>query len=396
MKINIDFIPIIGELGPESFVLNFVSYVNSTVIVNGTKYPLKTHRSTRCVLPHDSKHATVTLSYGGTSYLIRNTIPEDPSSSVNVFNCDCQFLPETGAWDDVSASCLSFHLGDQVYLDHIFMKLVKGGCCSSELTDDLIRECAYNEYRVNFIRKLKVLQGSFNVMLGDDHDIADESLRDMYDKQRTEQVTRVLKAVFKEIGGGLRLTQNEVVHYGNSSFLLIDNIDILDEQSYSDNVISILDRCMTFDGGYRKSLYIMSARVMMNDRISAFYRWIYSCGKNTVSYKKLYDILFNLSSSVYILCGDAHLAKRFEVLKSGSTKIIEILFVGTMNSALDPYDGHEYLNIEGYRANQILKRVEHSHVALRNGRMKHVFTDSFINKNCGFCMYVTEYLCLKI
>jgi hypothetical protein len=224
-------------------------------------------------------------------------------------------------------------------------------------------------------------------MLGDDHDIADESLRTMYNKERTEQIVRVFKDVFDEIGGGLRLNKTEVIHYGESSFLLIDNIDILGPQKYCDNVIDIVRR-----NTYRKKLYVMSPRVMMNDNISALYQWVYSCGNNTVDYTGLYDALFCLNSSVVILFGDAHVSKRFEVIKAGIPKRIGLLFVGTMNSALDPYDGHEFLNISGYRLNQLSKVSEHSHVTIRNSKTEHVFSDSCLNKNCGTFLYTLKYL----
>jgi hypothetical protein len=134
---------------------------------------------------------------------------------------------------------------------------------------------------------------------------------------------------------------------------------------------------------------------MMNDDISSLYQWIYSCGNNTVDYTKLYDALFSLNSSVTVLFGDAHVSKRFEITKAGVPKRIDLLFVGTMNSALDPYDGHEYLGISGYRVNQLFKSSKHSYVALRGGKMDHIFADSFLNKNCGIWLYVAQYLCLR-
>jgi hypothetical protein len=392
-KINTDFIPIIGELGRSTFVLNIISFTDGDIMVDGEIYRLKMHQCIRCVISHDGKQVFLVISYCGNSHVINVPIPEDPSSRVNVFNCDCQFLPETGAWDEVEGACLSFHLGDQVYLDHIFMELAKEkclACCTAELTDEIIRSYAYEEYRVGFKRKARVLQSSFNIMLGDDHDIADESLRTMYNKERTEQVVRVFKDVFNEIGGGLRLNKTEVIHYGESSFLLIDNIDVLGPQKYCSNVIDMVGR-----NTFQKKLYIMSPRVMMNDNISALYQWVYSCDNNTVDYTKLYDALFSLNSSVVVLFGDAHISKRFEVLKAGIPKRIELLFVGTMNSALDPYDGHEYLTAPGYRVNQLSKRSVHSYVTLRGGKLEHVFIDSFLNKCCGVFFYAAEYLCLR-
>jgi hypothetical protein len=269
-------------------------------------------------------------------------------------------------------------------MDHIYMRLAKE---TYDLTDDMIRRIVYNEYKIGFSRKLLVLQNSFNIMLGDDHDIADESLREKYDRRRTERIIRIFGGVFNEIGNGLRLTQSDVIHYGESSFLLIDNIRILTPHNYMRNVVDILGRNI-----YRKHLYIMSPRVMMNDTIPSLYKRIYSSEDNVVDYRTLYNMLFSLKSHIHILCGDAHTAKRFEISRPGSAKIIDLLFVGTMNSALDPYDGGEYLR--GFNTNLIDGRVEHSHIVLRSGRLSHVFTDSCLNKHFGTCIYAMKYLCV--
>jgi hypothetical protein len=203
---NTDFIPILGEynMDKKCFVLNLMSYVDKIITVNLIpcdnnkniisknniyKITLQKYYSQKIIF-EDIKYTKYTITFNDEDNKkinddkININIPDNIQKKINIFNCDCHFVPETGIWDTINENetFISFHLGDQVYLDLLFMKLcnkLQGKCfCPKEdMTFYDLREEIYNVYKVAFLRKKNILQKSFNVMLGDDHDVCDDSIR---------------------------------------------------------------------------------------------------------------------------------------------------------------------------------------------------------------------------
>lgn len=372
---NSEFIPILGEFDGSRLKLNIVSFINQDLRVRVDErhftLKLKRYSSSSCVIVLSSSKSTrIHFELDGKVDVIEIRLPSSLLEKVYVFNCDCHFLPETGAWEtvDTSMTRLAFHVGDQIYFDQVYLQLT--GCCA----DDDARAAIYETARTALLRKTNVLQGCFNIMLGDDHDICDDSLRDVEGKRVTDNLLQV----YQEIQGSLRLTNQTCLQVERVKILLIDNIRSRNDQEYLKHLI---DEVKKVELKADETFWIMSPRVPMNNHIDCCTNLIYGKRTNLLDYTELYKLFTNTTK---IFCGDEHIARRFSI---GAR--CELLFVGAMNSVLDRYDSRDY--VEGIETRRLSNDRTHSYVTIESGIARHKLVKSCLNSWFGGLVY-----CLKL
>lgn len=376
---NDSYLPIFGEIDAmkEKFIINILFFDDYDLTVS--------FLDNSCVINIDGKKFTshkIILSIDAGDIYFKNKkdsvykdkIKFNPSLSkwnFNLLNCDCQFVPESGLIQKVKTDfqTINFHLGDQIYLDLIFMDIED---------EKLIRETVYLEYKKAFLRKINILQKSFNIMLGDDHEISDESVRN-------KNNTKIFKDIFHEIQGNLRFGE-KIVSYDDNSFLLIDNINLLNHDEYAQNIVEDLKENNHL---IKKNLFILSPRNLLNSKNNPLYNQIFSSINNNFDYNYLYDFLSEYSS-VKIFCGDEHSCAKFKTGK------IEIYFVGPLNSVPEVFENHFMIESKKYTLDKLYLKSKHSYIQIRNNIIEHVFSDKgfFFRKYQGF-VYSAKYIYFK-
>lgn len=418
---NIDFIPILGEYNLENkcFVLNLVSFndikLNINLIAYNDDFNIIKEKETykmnldkyysKKIILKNIKYKNYKIifddatneKYTNNTNEIKIIIPENISSKINIFNCDCHFVPETGIWEsiDYKETSISFHLGDQIYLDLLFMDLCKklqDGCCirGTDMTFMDLRKKVYNVYKESFLRKKNILQGSFNIMLGDDHDICDESLRTKYDSKVVDRVVKIFKDIYEEIQKNCKIDDSKIVNYDNKSFLLIDNIRCLTTEKYAENIENIINETKN---NIKKNLYILTPRIPINYSLDKITKLVYEAHDNNYDYLNLYNNIFNLDcQSFNILCGDEHHIKKIEITQKNTNKKCDLYFVGPINSVLDEYKSNNFLTSSEFNVNEIYTHKKHGYITIKNDVVEHQIFKCYINKIFGSFVYISKYL----
>ena len=326
---NKDFLPIIGEFKDTEFILNIISIIDGEILIKTNNViiieKLQKYKCKRLILKVSYPHTIISFIYKNQENKITVDIPRDTFPSINVFNCDNHYLEQTNLWERALKANFNFHLGDQLYLDNLFMTHAR------DLEDNKninLRKDVYFEYIKAFSRKTHVLQTGFNIMLGDDHDIVDESIRSKYKEKTVHYLVNEYKEIFLEIQYSLRFGGN-VVQCGAMDFFLFDNIEALSYKNYLSKLHNSLKQYKSLN----QILYILSPRVPLNFKAPFIYKTIFEGQSDKTDYSDFYNFLFELPQKVIILCGDAHIHKSFQIKKK--EKIIDLFLVGTMNSPID-------------------------------------------------------------
>lgn len=357
---NNNYFPIVGEISfrEKKFVINVVFFDDVDLPdLKGSKFTCQ-----KFVLPTTEIAKIGDFTFDPTKF--------DESIRINTLNCDCQIVSECGLKDEVKLGSFNFHLGDQIYLDEVFLK-------SLHKKDFNTIEHVYLEYKRGFLRKADILQKSFNVMLGDDHEIADETFRE-FDKDGEQ--TKIFRQAFEDIQRNLRLTNDTVISFGDQDFLLVDNINILPSKEYSRNITKLL----TTSQFNSLSVYILTARNITNVKNSQINKIIYSSDDNTINYRNFYDYLFEIAKNkkVTIICGDEHCSAKF-LLQRDDT-VIEYYLNGPLNSVPEVFDDKYFLKTERIKVEYLLN--QYGFIEIENGIIVHKLMES----SCH-CVSVLQY-----
>lgn len=383
------FLYILGGVSDNEFIINFVffedfdllvlidvtcleknSILQKTDIISGKKYT-----SVRKIFPKNVKK----IKIGEDVLNFDFTKPW----KFNFLNCDCQFVPECDLKYRVvnDLNTINFHLGDQIYLDLLFMESIE-----NEYPKDIIREKIYLEYKKAFSRKTDILQKSFNIMLGDDHEIADESLA----TNSNPFIKKVFKDIFYEIQYALRFSESNLISFDDKTFVLVDNIDTLSPREYLANVSSIFTKITNQD-----NIYILSTRNMLNTQNNPVYNEIFSDEDNSLNYSQFYNMLFDRNKKITILCGDEHSCAKYELSKGD--KKIDLYFVGPLNSVPEPFKNKFLLNDEKINIKEIYYYQKHSYMFLTDkGLNQEIQNDSCCFNSYSTISYTMKYLRYKI
>lgn len=403
---NIDFIPILGEYNPDekNMVMNILSYCDINLKLDFISYDefseireketfdveLKKFTAKQIIFENIiSKKYKIIFNNKDELNII---IPKNLTSNINIFNCDCHFVPETGIWGTIEnkETNISFHLGDQIYLDLIFLDLcskLQGKCCSpsKSMTDFEIRKDVYNVYKEAFLRKKNILQGSFNIMLGDDHDICDESLRKKYNENIVERVIKIFKEIYYEIQSNLRVNKSHFINFNDQTYLLMDNVRCLSTEKYEENIFNLINENKN---NIKNKLYILSPRIIVNYSLDKISKLIYDSKDNTHDYTDLYDLIFKLNcKSVDILCGDEHTVKKMEITCKNTNKKCNLYLVGTINSVLDIYKCDNFLTSSKYDIKDTYMYSYHGYISINNGNVQHNIFKRYVNKLFAWIIY---------
>lgn len=356
---NNTYFPIVGEISfkEKKFVINVIFFSDVDLPnLKGSKCTCQ-----KFILPTTEIATIGEFTFDPTKY--------NESIRINTLNCDCQLISECGLKDEVKLESFNFHLGDQIYLDEVFLK-------SLHKKDFNTKEQVYLEYKRAFLRKKDILQKSFNVMLGDDHEITDETFR-IFDK--SNQI-KIFRDAFEDIQRGLRLSNDTVISFGDQDFLLVDNIDILPSKEYSKNITRLLVTSQLNS----KNLFILTARNITNVKNNQLNKIIYSSDDNTTNYKDFYDRLFDLAKSkkVTVICGDEHCSAKF-LLQRNDT-IIDYYLNGPLNSIPEIFDDKYFLKTEEIKVEYLLN--QYGFIEIENGIIEHKLMDS----NC-LCVPIFQY-----
>jgi hypothetical protein len=419
---NTNFIPILGEynIDKKCFVLNLMSYCDKIITVNLTAHENNknnimeniTHRISlqkyysHKIIFKDIKHKKYTIMFNDEDNKKVNDdqmniiIPNNIEKKINVFNCDCHFVPETGIWDTINENetFISFHLGDQIYLDLLFMKLCnklqgKCFCPREEMTFYNLREEIYNVYKEAFLRKKNILQKSFNIMLGDDHDICDESIRTKYDKNITDRIISIFTTVYTEIQQNCRIDDSKIINYNDCSFLLVDNIRCVTTENYAENIENIINENIN---NIKKNAYILSPRIPINYSLDKITKLIYEAHDNDYDYSSLYNTIFKLNcNTINIVCGDEHHIKKLEITEKNTEKKCYMYFVGAINSVLDEYKSNNYLTSDKFTVSNVYTHKKHGYITIQNNEIKHQLFKCRLNRIFGAIVYATKYFYYK-
>lgn len=351
---NKDYVPIIGEcsLEKKKFVVNVVFF---------EKLSLNTSQG---IIEGEKDSCRKMIFDLGDKIEIGDFIFDSNFTPIfNILNCDCQFVTECGLKEKVSDRAMNFHIGDQIYLDHLFLDFCIGNYVSSE-----IRRLVYKEYKKTFLRKARILQNSFNIMLGDDHEIADETLRE-YDK--TGEVTKIFKQIFYEIQGNLRLDENNtLINIENNSFVLIDNIETRTPENYLKNMNNIFNG---HKANLKNNVFILTTRNITNMVTNKINKLIYSSSDIRCNYYELYNSLFSEVKSgkkLRVICGDEHSSAKF-IIQRGNLEI-EYYFNGPLNSVPE-------ILCNEYKLEDKFTKVYHEkkygYIEISNGEIHHNILD---------------------
>lgn len=349
---NKDYYYILGEINEEKFVINFVFYKSMKIKINSEEHRVKKFSCLKRIFNAETQTIKIYIDdIFDTDIFIK--IEKPVFWKINILNCDCHFVPECGLKKKIKTGydCVNFHLGDQIYLDIIYIKF-RGE------TEEKIREAIYEEYRVAFFeKKLNILEKSFNIMLGDDHDIADESFRE------SENYDAVFKNVFNEIQKNLRLTKNNFVIYNEKRFILIDNIQTFSGSEYIFECNKILKN---IDSNTIEN-YILTPRIIMNSSNNWLYNIIFSTNNNTENYETFYETLFEMKRKnemrFTILCGDEHSSAHYKIFDK-SRGAIDIFFVGPLNSVIDFIKNDFFIKTENFSSKEIFYNKKHSFIEI--------------------------------
>jgi len=406
---NTLYLPIIGEYSLEKkmFSLCILSLADQDINVQlrnyNTQQTLQQENLTMNVnmiysLKFENIECLEYMLYIG-DYPIKMDISRNIDKHVTILNCDCQFVPETNTIKKVNTETfnLSFHLGDQIYLDLVFLDLfhyidLNIHLLHSKILDSYVRSKILKEYVVTFRRKLNVLQHSFNVFLSDDHEICDESVLAKCLKLNPD-IAKYLYSIFKSINTTIqtcmRVTDSNMITYNNSSFLLVDNIDTLSYIDYDDKLRSILNSSVKFT----EHLYILSPRVLLNIKVLNFNRIMFKTQPSDVNYETLYETLFSLPcEKITIFCGDVHSSNKCSIIDNASSKEIGLMLVGPINSVLNKPNKF-YIKSNKFSYYQYYScHNKHSFIEMINHNPKHVFKKSYKNLLFGGMAYLSQAL----
>lgn len=383
---NKDFSYIFGEidLTENKFVILFVFFSDIKIDVKQKNdIAEKTH------FLNGKKYTTqkLILNYENCEIYINEKVIKIPKTSkfnYNFLNCDCQFVLDCGLRNQIKKGMdsINFHLGDQLYCDLLFLKM-----SNSEITKEDMRKIIYEEYRKAFFgKKAEILQNSFNIMLGDDHEISDESIRG---KMSTEK-SQIFMDIFNEIQMSLRIdSKKNISIFPDINFILVDNSEILSSIDYVKNLEKILGDIIYEN----KKYYILSPRNLLNCKNHPVYNFIYKSEDVILNYNSFYEFLFKVQKEknveFTILCGDEHSSAFFEIINEG--KKIDFYFVGPLNSVVDPPCENKFLLNGNHSVEKKYHIYDHAFMSKHiDENLHHNFNDT----GCCFSALTTvEYIC---
>lgn len=266
-------------------------------------------------------------------------LKSNPFDDVLIVNCDSCYGYETGTWDLIQGDSTKyvFHLGDQLYNDHLFFK----SCLTYTLNMTkseikLVHKKCYSHYLHHFTRnnKTNILKNNFNLMIPDDHEIVDNSIKEFGNQNNFKIIHKILEKLSEKIELGLRQTGSDILFIPDnkhSTVYIVNYLNDFTKELYDkynyikwmkdyDNIIFLTRKCVG----------------------SVHNPWLNQMIFSTDEYE-LVDIDFllnfklkskNSNKKIYVLCGDYHMKNTIDY-KKGNKDLLQIKNVGAINTVID-------------------------------------------------------------
>jgi hypothetical protein len=262
-------------------------------------------------------------------------LKSNPLDNVLVVNCDSCYGYESGTWDLIENKNTRyiFHLGDQIYNDHIFYDLYKD--YEKKLIDEKqVYKYCYLHYLYHFSRnnKKNVLKNNFNLMIPDDHEILDNSVKKLANIVCFKKVYNIFKSLSKSIELGLRHKKCNLLFLedsSNSTVYILNYTEKFDEEFYiKNNYLQYVKR--------NKNIIFLNRKCIGSVKNSMLNQVIF---KNPPIENYNIDYMLKLGikypkKNIYVLCGDYHMKNSLKYFKN-QRQILEIKNVGAINTVVD-------------------------------------------------------------
>jgi len=297
---------------------------------------LKKHRTTGIILSGISRGSKYCVRFSGIDDVIKIRTYEE--LHIRAYGCDCQLSYPTEIWDKIGTNkkktYISYHLGDQLYLDLLYdamyftVKYEYFDKTKKEVYNYIYKN-VYSEYFNFFIKKKEVLQNTFNIMIGDDHEITENTVRESGHVH--EFLLKTLKNIFIQIQYSLKILDldSDYTPYHtnklskNTIAYSLDNINLVSMELYSSQILQMLDNAEILNN------IILFLPFPPLSQKSSF------LGAGTeFDFTPVYDKikeLNGLGATVYIFCGDSHTCGKFTIYED-STYICTIYNIGSISN----------------------------------------------------------------
>lgn len=331
---------------------------------------------TGIVINNIDRNKTYSVSFSDICDIL--TIRTYDNVQIYAFNCDNHFVYPTDLWDTIShekkKSYFSYHLGDQIYMDDVFTSTynkikynslgkTKNVCCN------MIKEYAYKEYFYCFSRKKCVLQNTFNIMLGDDHDINDDG---GYKSEKLyQEMFNVFKNIYYDVQYSLKIIDTTlpykisyILQIDNILCLSIDNISLAKPQEYNNEIISILESAKDYD---HENILLFLPRIPMVYTKNTISKIIFGNDKYDFDFVQVYDViktLIDAGKKINIFCGDAHVCSKIVIGHNGNCMTC-VYNVGTINNVAGFDSCNSYSLNEKYTCNVKYLTWQNSYITIK-------------------------------
>lgn len=326
-------------------ILSSKSYSNVSVKINGSTYEkinIKAYKVNKYYLSDIKIGSRYVIDFKkGDKILdsIQINLKSNPFDNVLVVNCDSCYGYETGTWNLIenNQTRIIFHLGDQLYNDHMFhnsYNMYKLDITKEE--EKIIYRRCYYHYLQHFSRnnKSNVLKNNFNLMIPDDHEIVDNSIEIMFNMYNFEIIKKLLEELCEEIELGLKQNSADILFIPddkNSTVYILNYLDKFDESIYLK--YNYLDWVKKYN-----NIIFLNRKCISSVKNSKLNQIVFK----TEEYE-LYDIDYLLkiklkpgysNKEIYVLCGDYHMKNTLEYTYKGK-KLLTIKNVGAINTVID-------------------------------------------------------------
>ncbi len=267
-------------------------------------------------------------------------LKSDPFDDVLIVNCDSCYGYETGTWDLIQGDSTRFvfHLGDQLYNDHLFFQ-----SCLSHISDmtkseiKAVHKKCYSHYLQHFTRnnKTNILKNNFNLMMPDDHEIVDNSIIEFGNPNNFKIIHKILEKLATKIELGLRQTESDILFVEDkkhSTVYVVNYSNNFTEESFKKHnyMIWMKNYC---------NIIFLARKCVGSVQNPLLNQIVFSADKY-----ELVDIDFllnfklkskNSKKKIYVLCGDYHMKNTIEY-KKNNKELLQIKNVGAINTVIDP------------------------------------------------------------
>lgn len=288
------------------------------------------------------------------------------NSKFAIVNCDCQFVLETGLWEEVYNENPSrvFHIGDQIYMDLIFIQQYR--------RNEIKYKPFFMEYFNTFYRKRHVLRSSSNMMIGDDHEIVDSDYGTTLQNNNTyKELKSISINLYKDIQLGLLLTEHKndfyIRTYDDILFVFVGRTLRKQSKLFFDTTIH--NEILKKYTNQKNVVFLMSVPPFKTNP-SNLEKVVYKLSDEDFNFTKFYnlvEIMKKNESNISIISGDSHTQMQGYLCNNKQEVIAEVFNAGAITSVLDYISPTDYYYYdEKYTLTTTYVTKTHGYVIINN------------------------------